>query len=171
MRSRLVLPWPFAPAILSSSPGRRPNDSPRNRTRPPRSQSTSAASSTLYFHRNPRLPDWPAPDAVMLRRSRSGAHSMKKLFLAALLAFPVLAFPILGQAQYPSKPLRAVVAFGTGGATDVVARIVAAAMSQSLGQPVVIDNKPGADGIIAGTEVVKSAPDGYTIFFATYTQG
>jgi tripartite-type tricarboxylate transporter receptor subunit TctC len=90
---------------------------------------------------------------------------MRKLLFVSFLTLPLLA-----QAQYPSKPLRAVVAFGTGGATDVIARIVAAAMSQSLGQPVVIDNKPGADGMIAGGEVVKAAPDGYTIFFATYTQ-
>src|SRR5688572_13857026 len=90
---------------------------------------------------------------------------MKRLLLAALLAFPLLA-----HAQYPTKPIRAVVAFGTGGTTDVTARIIAAALSQSLGQPVVVDNKPGADGIIAGSDVVKSAADGYTIFFATYTQ-
>ena len=90
---------------------------------------------------------------------------MKRILLAALLALPVFA-----HAQYPTKPLRAVVAFGTGGTTDVTARIVAAALAQSLGQPVVIDNKPGADGIIAGSDVVKSAPDGYTIWFATYTQ-
>ena len=90
---------------------------------------------------------------------------MKNLLLAALLALPTLA-----SAQYPANPIRAVVAFGTGGTTDVTARIVAAAMTQSLGQAVVIDNKPGADGIIAGGEVVKAAPDGYTIFFATYTQ-
>ena len=90
---------------------------------------------------------------------------MQKLFLAALLALPTIA-----AAQYPAKPLRAVVAFGTGGTTDVTARIVAAAMGQSLGQTVIIDNRPGADGIIAGSEVVKAAPDGYTIFFATYTQ-
>jgi tripartite-type tricarboxylate transporter receptor subunit TctC len=90
---------------------------------------------------------------------------MKELFFAALLAFPFLA-----QAQYPSKPVRAVVAFGTGGATDVIARIIAASLSQSLGQPVVIDNKPGADGMIAGGDVARSAPDGYTVFFATSTQ-
>ena len=90
---------------------------------------------------------------------------MRKLLLAALLVLPLLA-----AAQYPAKPIRAIVAFGTGGTTDVTARIIAAALSQSLGQPVVIDNKPGADGIIAGSEVVKSAPDGYTIFFGTYTQ-
>lgn len=91
--------------------------------------------------------------------------AMKKLLLVVLLAFP-----IIGQAQYPSKPVRAVVAFGTGGATDVIARIIAASMSQSLGQPVIIDNKPGADGMIAGGDVARSAPDGYTVFFATSTQ-
>jgi tripartite-type tricarboxylate transporter receptor subunit TctC len=90
---------------------------------------------------------------------------MKKLLLAALFAFP-----LVGQAQYPSKPVRAVVAFGTGGATDVIARIIAASMSQSLGQPVIIDNKPGADGMIAGGDVARSAADGYTVFFATSTQ-
>jgi len=90
---------------------------------------------------------------------------MKKLLAAVLLAFALLA-----HAQYPSKPVRAVVAFGTGGATDVIARIIAASMSQSLGQPVVIDNRPGADGMIALGEVAKSAPDGYTVFFATSTQ-
>jgi tripartite-type tricarboxylate transporter receptor subunit TctC len=92
-------------------------------------------------------------------------RAMKKLLAAALLAFPLLV-----HAQYPAKPLRAVVAFGTGGATDVIARIIAASLSQSLGQPVVIDNKPGADGLIALGEVTKSAPDGYTVFFATSTQ-
>src|SRR6476646_2021392 len=90
---------------------------------------------------------------------------MRTAVFAALFAFPLLA-----HAQYPAKPLRAVVAFGTGGATDVIARIIAASMSQSLGQPVVVDNKPGADGIVAGAEVAKSAPDGYTVFFATSTQ-
>ena len=91
---------------------------------------------------------------------------MKRIFCFLL----ILAFPVLAVAQYPNKPIRAIVAFGVGGATDVIARIVAAAMSQSLGQPVVIDNRPGADGIIAGNELVKAAPDGYTVFFGTSTQ-
>ena len=90
---------------------------------------------------------------------------MKKLLVALLLAFP-----LGSHAQYPAKPVRAVVAFGTGGATDVIARIIAAAMSPGLGQPLVIDNKPGADGMIALTEVTKSPPDGHTLFFATSTQ-
>ena len=94
---------------------------------------------------------------------------MKKLLLATLLA---CALPALAQspAAYPNKPIRAVVAFGTGGATDVIARIIAASMSQSLGQPVIIENRPGADGIVAGEVVTKAAPDGYTLFFGTSTQ-
>jgi len=92
---------------------------------------------------------------------------MKRL----LLLLGCLALPLAASAQqYPSKPIRAIVAFGTGGATDVIARIIAASMSQSLGQPVVIDNRPGADGIVAGEQVVKAAPDGYTLFFGTSTQ-
>jgi tripartite-type tricarboxylate transporter receptor subunit TctC len=90
---------------------------------------------------------------------------MTRLLLALFLA---CSLPV--HAQYPTKPIRAVVAFGTGGATDVIARIVAASMSQSLGQPVIIENKPGADGIVAGEYVVKAAPDGYTLFFGTSTQ-
>jgi tripartite-type tricarboxylate transporter receptor subunit TctC len=91
---------------------------------------------------------------------------MTRLFIVVLL----FACSMSSQAQYPAKPIRAIVAFGVGGATDVIARIVAASMSQSLAQPVVIDNRPGADGIIAGNELVKSAPDGYTLFFGTSTQ-
>lgn len=91
---------------------------------------------------------------------------MTKCLVAALL----LGCSLQAQAQYPTKPIRAVVAFGTGGATDVIARIVAKSMSESLGQPMVIDNRPGADGIIAGSYVAKAAPDGYTVFFATATQ-
>jgi tripartite-type tricarboxylate transporter receptor subunit TctC len=92
-------------------------------------------------------------------------------FLASLGVWLMLCLPLASGAQtYPSKPIRAVVAFGTGGATDVIARIIAAALSQQLGQPVVIDNRPGADGIVAGEQVAKAPADGYTVFFATSTQ-
>jgi tripartite-type tricarboxylate transporter receptor subunit TctC len=64
---------------------------------------------------------------------------------------------------YPSKPIRIVVGFPPGGGNDIIARLIGAKMQQTWGQPVVIDNKPGANSIIATEHVAKSAPDGYTL--------
>ena len=65
--------------------------------------------------------------------------------------------------SYPNKPIRMVVGFPPGGGTDVVARILAPRMSELLGQPIVIENLPGATGTVAAGQVAKSVPDGYTI--------
>lgn len=87
--------------------------------------------------------------------------------LAASLILVALAPFALAQAPYPNKPIRLVLQFPAGGLADAVCRVLAPPMSQQLGQPVLVDNRPGADGAIAGETVVKSAPDGYTIFFGT----
>ncbi len=85
---------------------------------------------------------------------------MKKPVLA-LLAF-LFSGAVLAQA-YPSKPIRIIIPFGAGSATDAVMRVLAPAVSATLGQQVVIDPKPGADGAISASEVARSAPDGYTL--------
>lgn len=77
---------------------------------------------------------------------------------------------LLALAQpYPSKPIRLIVPFPPAGTADIAARTVAQALSQGLGQQIVVDNRSGADGAIAGLAVIGSAPDGYTLFFATTT--
>ena len=70
-------------------------------------------------------------------------------------------------AQFPNKPIRIVVPFPAGSATDTITRIIGQSVSTAVGQPVIVDNKFGADGAIAGAEVAKAAPDGYTLLMAT----
>ena len=84
---------------------------------------------------------------------------MKKLILTVLAFCPVLA---LAQA-FPTKPIRVIVPFGPGGVADITARVVAPKISEALGQQIVIENKPSAGGIVAGQEVARAAPDGYTL--------
>jgi tripartite-type tricarboxylate transporter receptor subunit TctC len=79
------------------------------------------------------------------------------------LAAVVLAGPVAAQ-SFPSKPLRIVVPFAAGGAGDLTARIVGAELSTSLGQPVTIENRPGAGGVVAAETVARAEPDGHTMF-------
>ena len=75
----------------------------------------------------------------------------------------------IGAQPYPSKPVKVVVPFGAGSATDTVARQVGQLLSEALGQQFIVDNKPGANGSIGAEFVAKATPDGYTLIMSTNT--
>jgi len=86
-------------------------------------------------------------------------RSITGIVVAALLA----ASALVHAQSWPSKPIRYIVPFAPGGTTDILGRMVAAGLSSSLGQPVVVENKPGQAGSIGAAELARAAPDGYTI--------
>ncbi len=88
---------------------------------------------------------------------------MKKFLLATMAIAAAVAGSAIAQPSWPSKPVHLVVGFPPGGANDILARLVGAKLQEQWGQPVLIDNKPGANAIIATEFVARAAPDGYTL--------
>lgn len=101
---------------------------------------------TTPAHRSPR------------RRALLGATAAACLLGAAGTA--------LAQDAWPSKPIRVIVGFPAGGTTDIMARVVGTPLQKALGQPIVVENRPGASGNIAASETLRAAPDGYTFMVA-----
>lgn len=97
----------------------------------------------------------------------SGPGFLRLLALAAALAAGAVPSEGRAQGQYPTKPIRLIVPFPAGGPTDVTARVVANEMAKTIGQQIVVDNRAGAGGNVAAEIAANSAPDGYTVFFAT----
>ncbi|NBS92443.1 MAG: tripartite tricarboxylate transporter substrate binding protein [Betaproteobacteria bacterium] len=91
----------------------------------------------------------------------------KFLSLVAGASLALLSASVVAQSGFPNKPIRLVVPFAPGGTTDLLARAVGQKMGEGLGQPLVIENKPGAGGNIGADSVAKSAPDGYTLLLGT----
>src|SRR5262245_6709995 len=100
----------------------------------------------------------------MLAYSAGYARLLSVLGLALAIASPTA----LAQG-FPEKPLRLVVPFPPGGGSDILARTIAPKTAEALGQPLVIDNRPGAGGNIGAEAVAKAGPDGYTLLFGAYT--
>src|SRR5262249_30353275 len=100
----------------------------------------------------------PIPNATA-----SEDHCMRHRWrLLIVLAAALTTLPAIAE-TYPSRPIRLYVAFPPGGAADIVARLVAQALSPRLGQPVVVENKPGSGGNIVGELIAHAAPDGYSL--------
>ncbi|NBR28720.1 MAG: tripartite tricarboxylate transporter substrate binding protein [Betaproteobacteria bacterium] len=84
-----------------------------------------------------------------------------------LLAAAFFAAPALSADNYPSKPIRLLIPFAPGGGTDILARMVAQRLSETLGQAMVADNRPAVDGVVASETLARSAPDGYTLLLVS----
>ncbi len=95
--------------------------------------------------------------------------SMRLFSLAAVLCAGLVSASVALAQAFPAKPVRLVVGFSAGGPTDVIARIIAQDMTQSLGQTVFVENKAGAASMIGTQEVRRSAPDGYSLYMTTLT--
>src|SRR5438132_9822167 len=93
-------------------------------------------------------------------------HRLRYIALACLGA---LAFVPAAAQEFPSRPIRIIVPFPAGGPTDILSRIVAQKMSEDWGQPVVVENRPGADTARGAVQVARAAPDGYTLLAAMDT--
>ncbi|OGA49514.1 MAG: hypothetical protein A3F74_19510 [Betaproteobacteria bacterium RIFCSPLOWO2_12_FULL_62_58] len=103
---------------------------------------------------------------VKLRHRQKGRSAMQRLlYMLTVAATTALALPVL--AQYPGKPIRIIVPFGAGGPSDLLARTTGQKLTEAWGQQVLIDNRPGANGVLGSELAAKSAPDGYTLLMGT----
>lgn len=95
------------------------------------------------------------------------ANIGRRALLAVAAAVALSAQPVLSQGDYPNRPIRLVVPYGAGGGTDQIARLLSTKLSARLGQPVVVDNKPGAGTVVGSDFVAKQPADGYTLLLTT----
>jgi tripartite-type tricarboxylate transporter receptor subunit TctC len=129
-------------------------------------------NSAVSCHAKAGHPVTPVPAAYVLRLFKASGYwfarssrAMTAIRIECLLAISILGGAVLPSAadDYPTRPVTLVVPFAPGGSTTIVARIIADRMAETLGQQIIVDNRPGAGGTLGTRQVAKSAPDGYTI--------
>jgi tripartite-type tricarboxylate transporter receptor subunit TctC len=98
-----------------------------------------------------------------MRNRLARGRALTSTAFAALAAVGLLAAPVAAQERWPARPVRMIVPFPPGSSPDLVARMLTDGLGAALGQPVVVENKPGAGGMVGTGQVAKAAPDGYTI--------
>jgi tripartite-type tricarboxylate transporter receptor subunit TctC len=94
---------------------------------------------------------------------------MRKIIVAAAAACVAFASPAMAQSKYPDRPIKLIVPYGPGGGTDITGRIVGDEMERTLGQKIVVENKPGANGLLGLQELMSAKHDGYTLILANQT--
>jgi tripartite-type tricarboxylate transporter receptor subunit TctC len=109
----------------------------------------------------------PPAGAATHGRNALASSTTRRAFVLGAAAAPLLARKAVAQAGFPSRALRIVIGFPPGGGIDILARLMAPRMSERLGQPVVVENRPGANGLIATQGAAQSEPDGHTVLFGT----
>ncbi|MFM7010714.1 MAG: Bug family tripartite tricarboxylate transporter substrate binding protein, partial [Betaproteobacteria bacterium] len=92
---------------------------------------------------------------------------IQRVLTCAALSLATVATPSLAQNKYPERPVKIIVGFAPGGPTDIVARLIGSRLEKALGQPFVVENKPGGGSNIGSQEAARAKPDGYTLFLGT----
>jgi tripartite-type tricarboxylate transporter receptor subunit TctC len=108
-----------------------------------------------------------APPSIRQRKEESSMNGVRRIASGLILLLATCVAPLAPAADYPAKPIKLISPYSPGGGNDLTARVIAEALTPRLGQPVLVENKAGAGGLIGSDYVLKSAPDGYTLLFAS----